>query len=145
VSKRGILDIDGATGRVTGFLEKPKPSETSSRWACPAFYVFRNSSLPLVRQYLDQPSVAGNRDAADAPGRFIQWLHKCVAVSRVLGGGVRCARRLHGHDAQHCRLCATGKRPCTARASKGGTTLATWPTTGAIPRLGSIRLGRAAD
>ncbi|KAI0237507.1 hypothetical protein LSAT2_011958, partial [Lamellibrachia satsuma] len=30
VHKHGILEVDG-TSRVTGFLEKPQPSETSSR------------------------------------------------------------------------------------------------------------------
>ena len=74
VAKRGILEVDPATSRVTAFLEKPKPTETASRLACPAVYVLRNSSLPLVHAYLEQPHVRADRDAADAPGRLIQWL-----------------------------------------------------------------------
>lgn len=52
VSKRGIVEIDPVTSKVTGFLEKPQPTETSSRWASPAFYLFRNSTLALIHQVI---------------------------------------------------------------------------------------------
>ena len=72
--------MDPATGRVTAFLEKPSPTETASRLACPAIYLLRNGSLPLVHEYLNQPDVRASRDAADAPGRLIQWLHTRTPV-----------------------------------------------------------------
>ena len=52
VHKRGIAvpaapngddssgDTIGPAWRVANFLEKPDPSQTTSRWACPAFYCF---------------------------------------------------------------------------------------------------------
>jgi UTP-glucose-1-phosphate uridylyltransferase len=74
VSKRGIVEVDAATGRVTAFKEKPAAAETASRLACPAVYVLRQATLAHVHTYLDQPEVRGDRDAADAPGRLLQWL-----------------------------------------------------------------------
>ena len=44
--------------RITKFLEKPSPSETSSRLASVVFYCLRRTSLTLVTDYLnDRPDV----------------------------------------------------------------------------------------
>lgn len=74
VSKRGIIELD-PHGVVKNFIEKPSPSETASRLACPAFYFLRNQSLPLVSKFIeekkDRPLVE-----RDAPGMLIAWLQR---------------------------------------------------------------------
>lgn len=66
----GILVTDD-NNIVQGALEKPDPADTPSRKACPCFYMYRQSTLPLVRQYLDQCKEQKERDA---PGHLIPWL-----------------------------------------------------------------------
>jgi glucose-1-phosphate thymidylyltransferase len=63
-------------GRVTAFAEKA--AVPLSDLVCPPLYVFRGQTLPLVKQYLD-----GGR-SPDAPGHFIEWLHKHVPVYAAL-------------------------------------------------------------
>ena len=102
VAKRGIVAVEPGSGRVTDFWEKPSPTEVASRFACPAVYVLRNSSLPLVGEYLASPAVQGNREAADAPGRLIAWLCRCVGEAAPRSFPLRrachwqraCARRV---------------------------------------------------
>lgn len=48
VSKHGIIEVKDS-GLVTQFLEKPQPSETSSRLQCPCFYIISHAS----QQYLE--------------------------------------------------------------------------------------------
>jgi len=59
-------------GRVTAFAEKA--ADPLSNLICPPLYLFRRQTLPLVKQYLD----AGQ--PPDAPGHFIEWLHRQVPV-----------------------------------------------------------------
>lgn len=74
VVKYGILEVDEIS-QLVGFLEKPQPSETSSRKECPCFYILSRHSLPLLQQFLldTQDSPLTKRDA---PGNFIKYLYK---------------------------------------------------------------------
>lgn len=54
--KYGILEADTDL-RVLCMKEKPLPSETKSRRACPCFYVFSKRSLPLLDTFLEEKKV----------------------------------------------------------------------------------------
>jgi glucose-1-phosphate thymidylyltransferase len=66
LSRTGVVELDGA-GRVTGFSEKPL--QPRSTWACPPLYILERGTLPLVAEYLGDPT-----HDRDAPGHFIRWL-----------------------------------------------------------------------
>mmetsp|Transcript_10314 Transcript_10314/g.19498 ORF Transcript_10314/g.19498 Transcript_10314/m.19498 type:complete len:304 (+) Transcript_10314:38-949(+) len=68
--KTGILETDDRS-IITAALEKPDPSETVSRKACPCFYMYRSATLPLIKLYLDQCTEQKERDA---PGHLLPWL-----------------------------------------------------------------------
>ena len=51
MTKRGMVEVDMRTKRVTSFVEKPK--ESKSRLASIVFYVFRSETLPKIKEYLD--------------------------------------------------------------------------------------------
>ncbi|XP_034416974.1 LOW QUALITY PROTEIN: uncharacterized protein LOC117750120 [Cyclopterus lumpus] len=70
--KYGILEVDGDL-RVLCMKEKPRPTETKSRRACPCFYVFSKKSLPLLDTFLEEKKEAPI-DEKDAPGNFVSWL-----------------------------------------------------------------------
>ena len=76
--KTGIIELDDSR-RVVGFLEKPGPSETKSRCACPCFYWLDPIGLDLLKEF-----VAVHRNAPlaeiDASGKFISWLISKHAV-----------------------------------------------------------------
>lgn len=61
----GVLSLDD-NGRVTEFEEKPQ--NPKSHYGVPPFYIYRKSTLELIKRYLDE----GNN--SDAPGYFIPWL-----------------------------------------------------------------------
>ncbi|XP_022086056.1 uncharacterized protein LOC110976781 isoform X2 [Acanthaster planci] len=75
--KVGILETDDK--RVTAFLEKPGPSQTTSRKSCPCFYVLSKASLPLIEQYLEERK-EGPVEGRDATGNFIQYLYPRLPV-----------------------------------------------------------------
>ncbi|XP_068427880.1 glucose-1-phosphate adenylyltransferase [Clinocottus analis] len=83
--KYGILEVDGDL-RVLCMKEKPLPSETTSRRACPCFYVFSKKSLPLLDAFLEEKKEAPI-DEKDAPGNFVSWLipRKPVYVQQISG------------------------------------------------------------
>ncbi|XP_038155393.1 glucose-1-phosphate thymidylyltransferase [Cyprinodon tularosa] len=83
--KYGILEVEENL-RVRCMKEKPQPSETESRRACPCFYVFSSSSLPLLHAFLEEKKDAPI-EARDAPGNFVSWLipRKLVHVLEVSG------------------------------------------------------------
>ncbi|XP_037542196.1 mannose-1-phosphate guanyltransferase [Nematolebias whitei] len=83
--KYGILEVDGDL-RVVCMKEKPLPSETESRRACPCFYVLSEESLPLLDVFLQQKKDAPIEEK-DAPGNFVSWLiqRKPVYVHQILG------------------------------------------------------------
>ncbi|XP_058642554.1 uncharacterized protein zgc:136439 isoform X2 [Onychostoma macrolepis] len=83
-SKYGILELDEDL-KVQCMMEKPLLSETSSRNACPCFYLFSRSSLPLLDIFLSEKKNAPIEDQ-DAPGTFLSWLIlRPVYVHRISG------------------------------------------------------------
>lgn len=67
----GVLSLD-ENDKVTEFEEKPQ--EPKSNYGVPPFYIYRKSTLALIKQYLAE----GNN--SDAPGYFIPWLIKHTDV-----------------------------------------------------------------
>ncbi len=76
----GIITVD-AEQRVLTFDEKP--DEPRSNLAVPPFYLYRQETLPLLRQYLR----AGENP--DAPGHFIPWLIERRPVYAYIFAGER--------------------------------------------------------
>ncbi|KAL0075206.1 secreted nucleotidyl transferase [Phycomyces blakesleeanus] len=72
VSKVGIIETN-SKGVVTSFLEKPEPSETSSRYACPCFYLFVPNALSLLDAFIDE-SKGKPKEEVDATGKFLAYL-----------------------------------------------------------------------
>ncbi|KAG7502110.1 mannose-1-phosphate guanyltransferase-like [Solea senegalensis] len=83
--KYGILEVDDEL-RVTCMKEKPLPSETESRKACPCFYVFSKRSLPMLDTFLEEKKEAPI-EQKDAPGNFVSWLipRKPVYIHQISG------------------------------------------------------------
>ncbi|XP_053184690.1 glucose-1-phosphate adenylyltransferase [Scomber japonicus] len=83
--KYGILEVDEDL-RVICMKEKPRPTETTSRRACPCFYVFSKNSLPLLQTFLEEKKEAPIEEK-DAPGNFVSWLipRKPVHVHQISG------------------------------------------------------------
>ncbi|XP_076858464.1 uncharacterized protein LOC143512257 isoform X2 [Brachyhypopomus gauderio] len=52
-SKYGILEVDTDL-RVQCMKEKPRPADTESRSACPCFYLFSRTTLPLLDSFLKE-------------------------------------------------------------------------------------------
>lgn len=71
LKKSGVVVI-GEEDRVIGMKEKPEKPE--STWCCPPFYFIARKDIPLVAKGI----AAGC--GTDAPGSFIAWLYKQVAV-----------------------------------------------------------------
>ena len=76
----GIITVDEEQ-RVLTFDEKPV--EPRSNLAVPPFYLYRQATLPLLRQYLE----AGENP--DAPGHFIPWLIERRPVYAYIFAGER--------------------------------------------------------
>ncbi|XP_061649590.1 uncharacterized protein zgc:136439 isoform X1 [Phyllopteryx taeniolatus] len=83
--KYGIVEID-SEGRAVCMKEKPLPSETTSRRACPCFYMLSKKSLPLLDTFLQEKKDAPMHEK-DAPGNFVSWLipRKPVYVYEISG------------------------------------------------------------
>ncbi|XP_041806494.1 glucose-1-phosphate adenylyltransferase [Chelmon rostratus] len=83
--KYGILEVDSDL-RVLCMKEKPLPSETKSRRACPCFYVFSKKSLPLLDTFMEEKKEAPIEEK-DAPGNFVSWLiqRKPVYIHQISG------------------------------------------------------------
>ena len=65
LQRMGVVLLD-ENGRVTEFAEKPK--EPKSNLAAYGAYIYKNDTLPLIRQYVTE----GNN--MDAPGNLPAWL-----------------------------------------------------------------------
>ncbi|RKO84485.1 hypothetical protein BDK51DRAFT_38641 [Blyttiomyces helicus] len=82
VAKCGILEVEegeeegeGRPRRIVGFVEKPLPTETASRLACPCFYYLKAQSLHLLEEFLKEKRGEGAALAdMDATGKFVGWL-----------------------------------------------------------------------
>lgn len=74
VSKYGIADLQqqtsGGPHQVKSFVEKPKPSETSSRWALPGRYVFTPSIFNFLKNA--KPGINGEIQLTDAMNKLAQ-------------------------------------------------------------------------
>ncbi|XP_053327838.1 glucose-1-phosphate thymidylyltransferase-like [Spea bombifrons] len=70
--KYGILETD-ENHKVTALREKPSPTDTASRQACPCFYVLSKDSLTCVQTFLDEKKNAPIEEK-DAPGHLLSWL-----------------------------------------------------------------------
>lgn len=83
--KYGILEVD-EDSRALCMREKPLPTETTSRRACPCYYMFSRNSLPLLDTFLVEKKNAPIEEK-DAPGIFVSWLisRKPVYVYSISG------------------------------------------------------------
>ncbi|XP_028398932.1 uncharacterized protein LOC114522436 isoform X2 [Dendronephthya gigantea] len=79
--RSGILELD-KENKVVAFLEKPDPDSTSSRWACPCFYVFSRKSSQLIAEFLREKMNAPLEEK-DAPGHLIKFLQGKVPMYAV--------------------------------------------------------------
>eukprot|EP01135_Chromosphaera_perkinsii_P000693 Nk52_evm5s150 gene=Nk52_evmTU5s150 len=78
VSKTGIIEVD-AKGIITSFLEKPAPTETSSRLACPCFYCFSPQAIVALHEFMQEKKDAPLQER-DATGKFVDYLHRRLPV-----------------------------------------------------------------
>jgi len=79
VAKRGVIELSAREqNRVAAFLEKPDPESTTSNKACPPLYLYSRQCLPLLEQFIKENGQ--RREALDAPGSFVSWLHSRAPV-----------------------------------------------------------------
>ncbi|MFS4458805.1 UTP--glucose-1-phosphate uridylyltransferase GalU [Bdellovibrio sp. HCB2-146] len=67
VSKYGIAEVEEKTTgffKVNSLIEKPKPSETQSRWALPGRYVFDNRIMDILKEA--KPTLNGEIQLTDS-------------------------------------------------------------------------------
>jgi UTP--glucose-1-phosphate uridylyltransferase len=67
VSKYGIAEVESEKNgvfKVTNLIEKPKPSQTKSRWALPGRYVFDNEIMEILREA--KPTLNGEIQLTDS-------------------------------------------------------------------------------
>ncbi|HEY1079838.1 MAG TPA: UTP--glucose-1-phosphate uridylyltransferase GalU [Bdellovibrio sp.] len=67
VSKYGIAEVEEKSEgffKVTSLIEKPKPSETKSRWALPGRYAFDNSIMDILQSA--KPTLNGEIQLTDS-------------------------------------------------------------------------------
>jgi glucose-1-phosphate thymidylyltransferase len=77
VSLYGVVEVN-PQGRVTSFEEKPSSPRTTL--ISLGVYYFGKAHLPLFRQYLEEGH------GKDAPGAYLQWLHKKIDLYGHLTG-----------------------------------------------------------
>ncbi len=51
----GIVEVDENTGSISQILEKPRPSDTESRWAVAGRWAFSKLAMELVNSYCQNP------------------------------------------------------------------------------------------
>lgn len=75
VHKFGIVETD-SEGFVKSFLEKPEPSSTASRSACPCFYLFQSNSISLIKDFIAECKRSNApKEAYDATGKCLAYLY----------------------------------------------------------------------
>ena len=126
----GVMELD-AGNRVVGFVEKPAVPRTQN--LSPPIYLYHRRDLPRVEEYL----AAGNNP--DAPGHFLEWLHRRAPVHAHFLAGRRhdigdlesyhrAEKKLGTARATSERLaCSAGRdpprqepRPCSSDGRAGG-------------------------
>ncbi|KAI9348826.1 mannose-1-phosphate guanyltransferase beta-like protein [Pilaira anomala] len=81
VQKFGIIETD-PQGTITSFLEKPDPSATKSRSACPCFYLFHRHAIPFIQEFIDKCKESNApKEAYDATGKCLAYLYPRFKVS----------------------------------------------------------------
>lgn len=81
VHKFGIVETD-EYGVITSFLEKPDPSATKARSACPCFYLFHREAIPLIEEFIDNCKQSNApKEAYDATGKCLAYLYPRFKVS----------------------------------------------------------------
>lgn len=81
VHKFGIVETD-REGVITSFLEKPDPSATKARTACPCFYLFHREAIPLIEEFIHACKEAtAPKEAYDATGKCLAYLYPRFKVS----------------------------------------------------------------
>lgn len=81
VSKFGIIetdqsDADGVSGKITSFVEKPQPHETTSRLGNTGFYIFSPESYPVILDVFKAMGPAGEKELDYAKHIFPKVLEK---------------------------------------------------------------------
>ncbi|KAI8379838.1 mannose-1-phosphate guanyltransferase beta-like protein [Choanephora cucurbitarum] len=75
VHKFGIVETD-RDGLITSFLEKPEPTATQARSACPCFYLFHKEAIPLIEAFIKEcKQVNAPKEAYDATGKCLAYLY----------------------------------------------------------------------
>ncbi|KAI8371856.1 mannose-1-phosphate guanyltransferase beta-like protein [Blakeslea trispora] len=75
VHKFGIVETD-KDGQITSFLEKPEPTATLARSACPCFYLFHQEAIPLIQQFIQTCKLENApKEAYDATGKCLAYLY----------------------------------------------------------------------
>ncbi|KAI8079111.1 mannose-1-phosphate guanyltransferase beta-like protein [Gilbertella persicaria] len=81
VHKFGIVETD-AQGDIISFLEKPAPTVTSVRSACPCFYLFHKQAIPLIEAFIEEcKATNAPKEAYDATGKCLAYLYPRFRVS----------------------------------------------------------------
>ena len=81
VHKFGIVETDDRQV-ITSFLEKPSPSGTNARSACPCFYLFHEEAIPLIEEFINKcKSESAPKEAYDATGKCLAYLYPRFQVS----------------------------------------------------------------
>ncbi|KAI8145436.1 nucleotide-diphospho-sugar transferase [Fennellomyces sp. T-0311] len=73
VHKFGIVETDSG-GTITSFLEKPNSTDTTSRLACPCFYLFDQEALPLIEKFVEETK-GQPKETYDATGKLLAYLY----------------------------------------------------------------------
>jgi dTDP-glucose pyrophosphorylase len=80
VHKFGIVETD-QQGVITSFLEKPEPTATKARSACPCFYLFRKEALPLIDNFITACTESNApKEAYDATGKCLAYLYSRYTI-----------------------------------------------------------------
>ncbi|EPB81306.1 hypothetical protein HMPREF1544_11976 [Mucor circinelloides 1006PhL] len=81
VHKFGIVETN-QEGAITSFLEKPEPTVTKARSACPCFYLFRKEALPIIDEFITTCRESNApKEAYDATGKCLAYLYPRYTIS----------------------------------------------------------------
>jgi len=78
-TKYGIIELD-KDGCITGFLEKPDKTQTTSRLACPCFYYFKPRSFAIIDKFLSEKENCPIKEK-DATGLLLKYLFPQLSIS----------------------------------------------------------------
>ncbi|KAI8802919.1 nucleotide-diphospho-sugar transferase [Cladochytrium replicatum] len=107
--KVGVMETtvdDVGNEKVTGLVEKPGPDATTSRLACPCFYLLKSEGMAKLLEFVEEHKSLG-LEAVDASGLFVAWLvQRCPTYAlRISGrldiGGLDSLRDAEAYLSQH--------------------------------------------